>query len=160
MSDRNEVVLLGDISDATIRYTSAGKPWVSFKVVTRYTKGDKTNSEFHKCVLFGDGAEDVGQAAKGRRLLVEGRLQTRSYDDKKNPGKKAYSTEVVAYRVTLDPVQEPNRNRPSGSGSRRPNPPAPGFDDPEPGAGGPRGNPDDGAIPFAHVNGLRSVFTE
>lgn len=68
-------------------------------------------TEWHRVSLWGNRAEALGKIlAKGERVLVEGRLQTRSYDDK--DGRKVYQTEVVATNVVL--CGERMNGRPGG----------------------------------------------
>jgi single-strand DNA-binding protein len=60
------------------------------------------DTQYHNVVVFGSQAENVSQyMKKGNSLLIEGRLQTRSWDDK--DGKKQYRTEIVADRVQFGP---------------------------------------------------------
>lgn len=102
--DVNNVTLLGNVvRDPDLRYTPNGAAVISFSVATnrRYKKGEEWTDEvsFHNIVVW-NNAESLSQRIKkGTRLYIEGRLQTRSWDDKE--GKKQYKTEIVADRVLL-----------------------------------------------------------
>lgn len=97
----NQVQLLGNLArDAELRFTQNGKAVATFTVATTNTYVDSTTNEtkeqtaFINCVAWGKTGEAVGNCKKGERLLVNGRIQTRSYED--NNGQKKYVTEVVA----------------------------------------------------------------
>lgn len=99
----NRVTLLGHLGkDAETKYTGNGTPVSSFSLATsrRWKSGDewKEETDWHNIVLWQN--EKVAEyLTKGKPVLVEGRLQTRSYDDR--DGKKRYVTEVVAENVIL-----------------------------------------------------------
>jgi single-strand DNA-binding protein len=101
----NKVILVGHLGqDAETRFTPSGVPVTSFSVATsRRWKDQQTNewkeeTNWSNIVLW--RAENVAPyLTKGKQVYVEGRLQTRSYDDKDN--KKVYRTEVVAEDVIL-----------------------------------------------------------
>ena len=96
----NKVMLIGNLGrDAETRYTPSGIPVTNFSVATtRRTKdqqsGDwRDETEWHDVVLW--RGENVAQyLTKGTQVYVEGRLQTRSWEDQN--GQKRYKTEVVA----------------------------------------------------------------
>ena len=97
----NKVFLYGNLTrDPEVKALPSGGQVVSFGVATNRTfKGkdgqQQEQTEFHNIVAFGRLAEVMGQyLKKGRPVFVEGRLQTRSWDDKES-GKKNYRTEVV-----------------------------------------------------------------
>ena len=97
----NQVQLLGNLArDAELRFTQNGKAVATFTVAATNTYIDSTTNEtkeqtaFVNCVVWGKQAEAVGTCKKGERLLVNGRIQTRSYDAK--DGQKKYVTEIVA----------------------------------------------------------------
>lgn len=96
----NTVQILGNLTrDPELRYTSSGKPVATFNVAATNTYIDSNNetkeqTAFINCVAWGKIGEAVGACKKGERLFVEGRLQTRSYED--SNGQKKYVTEVVA----------------------------------------------------------------
>lgn len=97
----NSVQLLGNLArDAELRFTQSGKAVAIFTVAATNTYVDSTTNEtkeqtaFINCVAWGKLGESVGACKKGERLFVEGRIQTRSYED--SNGQKKYVTEVVA----------------------------------------------------------------
>lgn len=97
----NSVQLLGNLArDAELRFTQSGKAVATFTVAATNTYVDSTTNEtkeqtaFINCVAWGKLGESVGACKKGERLFVEGRIQTRSYED--SNGQKKYVTEVVA----------------------------------------------------------------
>lgn len=97
----NQVQLLGNLArDAELRFTQSGKAVAIFTVAATNTYVDSTTNEtkeqtaFINCVAWGKTGEAVGACKKGERLLVNGRIQTRSYED--SNGQKKYVTEVVA----------------------------------------------------------------
>jgi single-strand DNA-binding protein len=104
----NKVFLVGRLTnDVVLRVTSAGQSVGSFSVATNRVWVDKAgrkqeSTEFHNIVVWGKQAELCNQyLAKGREVMVEGRLQTRSYQAQ--TGEKKYRTEVIAERVQFGP---------------------------------------------------------
>ena len=98
----NTITLLGRLTkNPEARYTSTGKAVTLFTLAVNrpYTNSDgQREADFINCQAWGKTAEVVGNhVSKGDRLLVEGRLQIRSYTDKE--GVKRYATEVVVNRV-------------------------------------------------------------
>lgn len=101
----NKVILVGRLGkDAETKFTPSGVPVTRFSVATNRRWKDQQSGEWKEetdwanVVLWRQ--ENVGQyLTKGKQVYVEGRLQTRSYDDK--DGKKVYATEVVADDVIL-----------------------------------------------------------
>jgi len=105
----NKVMLYGNLTrDPEVRSMPNGNQVTNFSIATNrvYKDRDGNNqeqTEFHNVVVFGRQAETVAQyLKKGSSAYVEGRLQTRSWDDKES-GKKQYRTEVVADRVQFGP---------------------------------------------------------
>lgn len=97
----NRVILLGrTVKDAEVRYTQTGKVVASFTLAVDrpFTSQDgQKETDFINCQLWGKSAETFGNTvSKGQRVLVEGRLQIRSYDAK--DGSKRWITEVVCDR--------------------------------------------------------------
>jgi len=97
----NKVILVGNLGrDPESRSTAAGQPVVNFTVATNRKWRDREGqrqeqTEWHNIVCFGRQAEVAGQYLhKGKQIYVEGRLQTRSWDDKQT-GEKKYRTEIV-----------------------------------------------------------------
>lgn len=97
----NSVQLLGNLArDPEVRYTQSVRAVATFTIAASNTYIDSATNEtkeqtaFINCVAWGKTGEAVGQCKKGERLLVNGRIQTRSYDTQ--DGQKRYVTEVVA----------------------------------------------------------------
>ena len=97
----NKVILVGNLGrDPEVRSTPSGQPVATFTVATSRRWKDKSGqrqeqTEWHTVVCWGRQAEVAGQyLTKGKQVYVEGRLQTRSWDDK-NSGEKRYKTEVI-----------------------------------------------------------------
>lgn len=96
----NTVQVLGNLArDPEVRYTKSGKAVATFTVAASNTYIDSNNetkeqTAFINCVAWGKTGEAVGNLRKGNRCFVEGRLQTRSYENA--DGQKKYVTEVVA----------------------------------------------------------------
>jgi single-strand DNA-binding protein len=96
----NKATLLGNLTrDPVLRYTSSGKPVCDFGLATNRAwtndKGERQEqSEFHNIVAWGKLAEIASQyLTKGRKVYLEGRLQTRSYETP--DGQKKSRTEIV-----------------------------------------------------------------
>nr|DAQ48962.1 MAG TPA: Single strand binding protein [Caudoviricetes sp.] len=97
----NTVQILGNLArDPELRFTKTGRAVATFTVAATNTYIDSATNEtkeqtaFINCVAWGKTGEAVGNCKKGERLLVNGRIQTRSYED--GNGQKKYVTEVVA----------------------------------------------------------------
>lgn len=104
MSSVNKVILIGNLGkDPEVRFTSGGQAVCQFSIATSEKWKNKSNeweerTEWHNIVVWGKQAELCKEyLAKGRTVYIEGRLQTRSWDDKE--GKKRYTTEIVATTV-------------------------------------------------------------
>jgi len=104
MSGINKVIIVGRLgNDPEIRYTQQGVGVTNFNVATSENWMDKAGlkqerTEWHRIVVWGKMAETCSQyLAKGRQVFVEGRLQTRQWEDKE--GGKRYTTEIVASTV-------------------------------------------------------------
>ena len=116
----NKVILIGRLTvDPQLRATAGGQQVATFGLATNRVWNDKNNQkqeavEFHNVVVWGRQAEIVSKfLTKGAMAYVEGRLQTRSWDDKE--GQKRKTTEIVAERVQFGP-------RPGGGGGFAPRP--------------------------------------
>jgi single-strand DNA-binding protein len=106
MGSVNKVILIGNLgADPELKYTPSNRPVCNLSLATNEVFKDKSGqrqerTEWHRVTVWGDQAENCNKyLAKGRTVYIEGRLQTRSWDDKE--GKKRYSTEVVADRVVF-----------------------------------------------------------
>ena len=106
MGSVNKVILVGNLGrDAELRYTPGGAAVATLNLATTEVWNDKSNqrqekTEWHRIVLWGKTAESLQEyLTKGKQIYVEGRLQTRQWDDK--DGNKKYTTEIKADRITL-----------------------------------------------------------
>jgi single-strand DNA-binding protein len=106
MSDYNRVILCGRLGrDCEMRYTQGGTAVATLNLATTEVWKDKSgakkeNTEWSRVVLWGKTAEALSEyLTKGQQVLVEGKLQTRQWDDK--DGNKRYTTEVRADKVVL-----------------------------------------------------------
>ena len=103
MAALNKVMILGNVgNELEVRQTQTGRAVANFSVATTdaWGEGDERQerTEWHQVVVWGKLAETCGQyLTKGRQVLVEGRLQTRSYED--HDGHKRFVTEIVAQQV-------------------------------------------------------------
>ncbi len=100
----NKVILVGNLGkDPEVRFTPNGQAKASFPVATTEKWKDQQGqlqerTEWHNVIVWGKQAETCGQyLSKGRQVFIEGRIQTRNYDDK--DGNKRYITEIVARDV-------------------------------------------------------------
>ncbi len=107
----NKVMIIGNLgSDPEMRYTPTGRPVTSFSVATSRnwvtSEGEQREAtEWFRVVAWGNLAEICNRyLRKGSRVYVEGRLQTRSWD---NQGQRHYCTEVVANEMVLLDSREP-----------------------------------------------------
>src|SRR3972149_3553329 len=105
----NKALLFGNLTrDPELRALPSGMKVVNFSVATNRTYKDRDGKKqeqtvFHNVVVFGRQADTVNQyLKKGSSILVEGRIQTRSWDDKTS-GEKKYRTEVIADRTQFGP---------------------------------------------------------
>jgi single-strand DNA-binding protein len=99
----NKVMLIGRLGvDPELRYTQGGQAVCSFRMATteRYKSGEEwqERTEWHRIVVWGRQGENAAEyLAKGREVFIEGRLQTRKWQDKS--GADRYTTEIVATNV-------------------------------------------------------------
>ena len=106
MGSVNKVILVGNLGrDSELRYTPGGAAVATLNLATTEVWNDKQGqkqekTEWHRVVLWGKQAESLQEyLVKGKQIYVEGRLQTRQWDDKE--GNKRYTTEIKADRITL-----------------------------------------------------------
>ena len=102
----NKVILIGNLGkDPEVRYSQAGADIASFNAATTETwkkqDGSKEElTEWHRIVAFGRLGEICGEyLSKGSKVFIEGRLQTRKWDDK--DGNTKYTTEIVAREMKM-----------------------------------------------------------
>lgn len=118
----NKAILFGNLTrDPELKSLPSGTQVTSFSIATNRVWKDKDgnkqeSADFHNIVVFGRQAENVAQyLKKGSSAYVEGRLQTRSWEDQ--DGKKNYRTEVVADRVQFGPKSS-GSSTPSGPAAK------------------------------------------
>jgi len=103
----NKVILIGHLGrDPEMRYSAGGSAVANVSVATNESWRDRESgerqerTEWHRVVFFGKLAEIVGEyLKKGSQVYVEGRLQTRKWQDKE--GQDRYTTEIVAGNMTM-----------------------------------------------------------
>ncbi len=106
MAGVNKVILVGRLgADPEVRYTSSGTAITNFRLATSTVINNKDGqkeekTEWHKVVAFGRLGEICGEyLAKGRQVYIEGRLQTRDWEDK--DGNKRWTTEIIVQNMQL-----------------------------------------------------------
>ncbi len=130
----NKVILYGNLTrDPELKALPSGTNVTNFSIATNRVWKDKDgnrqeSADYHNIVVFGRQADNVAQyLKKGSGAYIEGRLQTRSWEDQ--DGKKNYRTEVVADTIQFGPKQgggnsssqasqKDNTNQDSGSAGR------------------------------------------
>ncbi|HEX3530959.1 MAG TPA: single-stranded DNA-binding protein [Thermoanaerobaculia bacterium] len=152
----NKVILIGNLGrDPEVRSTQSGQPVASFTLATNRRWRDKAGNkqeetEWHNIVVWGKQAEIAGQyLKKGKQIYLEGRLQTRSWEDRQS-GEKKYKTEIVCDNFQmLGQRGDMDVDRGGGSGG------GPSYDEGGGGGnygggggGGYGGEPEDDDIPF------------
>jgi single-strand DNA-binding protein len=148
----NKVMLLGNLGrDPELRYTQGGQAILNLRIATNESFLNRDNerqerTEWHSVIIWGKRGEGLNKIlSKGSQLFIEGRLQTRSWEDKE--GKKRYTTEIVATNVVL----VGGRGAGGGGGTHDDDSPPPSDDMSMGGggsAGGSGGGSDDDDIPF------------
>ena len=144
----NKVILVGNLGkDPELRYTPSGTAVCTFSLATtekfKNKQGEQQDrTEWHNIVAWAGLAEICGKYLnKGKQVYIEGRIQSRSYDDR--DGNKRYITEIVANDMQmLSRTEQGSGNSPGGGGGGRSAPQ--GYTD---GPQEPPFNPDDD-IPF------------
>ncbi|HNZ52984.1 MAG TPA: single-stranded DNA-binding protein [bacterium] len=106
----NKVLLLGRLGrDPEKKYTGSGTAVCNFSVATSESvkkgTGYEEKTEWHKIIVFGNQAENVSKfVKKGSLVFIEGRIQSRSYQDK--DGNEKYVTEIVANTIRFLDIKE------------------------------------------------------
>ena len=120
----NRVILVGRLTkDVELRKTPAGSSVCSFTLavsrrVSKNSTSNQPTADFISCVAWNQTADLMkNYLHKGSQIGVEGRIQTRNYDDPNVPGRKVYVTEVVADNVTFLESRAASENRPTQSQS-------------------------------------------
>ncbi len=144
MASINKVILIGNLGrDPELRYTQGGSAVTNFTLATNEKWKDKDGNnqertEWHRIVVWGKQAESCAQyLQKGRSVYVEGRLQTRDWEDKE--GHKRQTTEITA--LTVQFLGGRGGGAPGGA-------PGAGPGDGPGGAPAPEGPPPGDDIPF------------
>jgi len=125
----NKVIIVGRlIRDPEVRYTQTGKAVASFSVAVDSGFGDNKRADFIPVVVWDKLAEVCGNnLTKGRRVLVEGRLQIRDYQDK--DGQKRRAAEVIAQNIEfLDTKQSVGSGSTTSSTTSSASPAKSGYD--------------------------------
>lgn len=106
MASVNKVILIGNLGrDPEVRYMPSGEAITNISVATTDTWKDKSGekqekTEWHRVAFFGKTAEIAGEyLKKGSQVYIEGRLQTRKWQDKE--GQDKYTTEIIADRMQM-----------------------------------------------------------
>lgn len=132
MASVNKVILVGNLGkDPEVRYMPSGEAITNITVATTDTWKDKSGekqekTEWHRVAFFSKLAEIAGEyLKKGSQVYIEGRLQTRKWQDKE--GHDRYTTEIVADRMQMLGSRGGSGNsfevmdkEPSGSGAAKP----------------------------------------
>jgi single-strand DNA-binding protein len=151
MASVNKVIIVGNLgADPEMKYTQNNTPVTNFRVATTDRWRDKGSgdmqerTEWHRVVAWGRLGEICGQyLRKGKQVYIEGRLQTRSWDDA--DGQKRYMTEIVAQTMQMlgrageDGAGDQPRRQAQGGGG-------PDADYPQPPP--PEGTSEDDDLPF------------
>lgn len=118
MKSVNKVTLLGNVGrDPEIKFTGSGTAVANFSIATSERFKDKSGewadrTEWHTLVAYARTAEIVRDyVQKGSKLYIEGRLQTRSWDDKE--GRKVYRTEIIVTDIALLSGREERQTEPA-----------------------------------------------
>lgn len=107
MASINKVILIGNLGkDPELKFLPSGQPVANFPIATsekwkdKSTGETKEQTEWHNIIMFGKLAEIAGQyLKKGSSVFVEGRLQTRKWQDKN--GQDRYTTEIIANEMKM-----------------------------------------------------------
>jgi single-strand DNA-binding protein len=106
MASLNKVMLIGNLGkDPEVRFTASGQAVASFSLATSETYKDKSGdkvekTEWHNITLWGKLGEIAGEyLTKGKTVYIEGRLQTRKWQDKS--GNDRYTTEIVGEKMQM-----------------------------------------------------------
>jgi single-strand DNA-binding protein len=149
----NKVILIGNLgAKPELKYLPSGQAVCELRLATNESFTDKNQqkqerTEWHRVVVWGKTGENCAQYLdKGRAVYVEGRLQTRSWDDK-NSGEKRYMTEIVANSVQFLGGREGGAGGGGGGGGGGYGPPRGGGGGGESGGGGGGGGGDFGGPP-------------
>lgn len=134
----NKVILVGNLGkDPEVRSTPSGQPVATFSLATNRQWRDKNGekqekTEWHNIKVWGKQAEIAGRyLTRGKTIYLEGRIETRSYDDKKT-GEKRYFTEIVCenFQMIGGARSAEGGRAPSPAAGESHGPAEGGYDDP------------------------------
>jgi single-strand DNA-binding protein len=139
MAGINKAILVGRLGrDPEVRYMQDGTAVANFSIATSEEWKDKASgekrekTEWHRIVAFRRLGEICGEyLSKGRQVYIEGKIQTREWEDK--DGNKRYTTEIVASQMQMLGSRDESYGNDRGGGFRRdeatpgPSAPGPGF---------------------------------
>ena len=119
----NKAILCGNLgADPELKFTQSGQAVLSLRIATtesfKNREGERDKrTEWHRVTVWGKRAEALDKIlSKGRCIWVEGKIQTRSWEDKE--GNKRYSTEINAYNIGLVSSGGGDRSRSDDDGNR------------------------------------------
>ena len=148
MASVNKVILIGNLgADPEVRYTQNSQAVANFRIATTDVWTDREGNkqertEWHNIVAWGKLGEICGQyLKKGKQIYVEGRIQTRQWEDKE--GGKRYTTEVVANIMQMLGRPGDGEGGGGGGGARSERSSGGGGGQRGPRPGGPSPHPDD-----------------
>jgi len=126
----NKAMIIGNLTrDPETRTTPNGTPVTTFSVATNFTWTDQSGTkqeraEFHNVVAWRKLAEICSQYLhKGSKIYIEGRIQTRSWDDQ--TGNKRYMTEIIAENMIMLDSKGSGGSKPTDAGAPAPTEEAP-----------------------------------
>ncbi len=139
----NKAILMGRLTrDPELRHTGSGTAVCSFSVAIDNGYGENRRTDFINCVAWSKTAEFVtNYFSKGKMIIVEGRIQSRSWDDP-NGGGKRYATEVVAENVSFGESKKSSEANGGGYGGNSYGGNGGGYMPPVPKASSPTSMPD------------------
>ncbi|MBK5936651.1 single-stranded DNA-binding protein [Halorhodospira halophila] len=122
----NKVILIGNLGrDPEVRYTASGSAVANLALATsdtwrdRQTGQQQERTEWHRVVMFNRLGEIAGEyLRKGSKVYIEGRLQTRKWQDQN--GQDRYTTEIVANEMQMLDSRSGGGGAPMGGGEQRP----------------------------------------
>ncbi len=123
----NKAIIVGNVTrQPEARTTPSGAQVVNFSIATNRFYNDRNTGErqqeveFHNVVAWSRLAEIIEQYVnKGSLILIEGRIQTRSWDDK-TTGQKRYTTEIIAENIQLGPRRDSGNNTTTNNSYKNP----------------------------------------
>jgi len=124
MAGVNKVILIGRLGqDPEVKATKNGTSVCNFSLATSESwmkDGQKTEkTEWHRIVMFNKLADVCGRyLAKGSQVYIEGKLQTRNWEDKE--GNKRYTTEIIGHNMQMLSAKQDNRSSQQNGGYNQP----------------------------------------